>query len=276
MELTAFIEALRQLKEPCEVRYCSDSQYVINGLQKGWAKGWKRRGWKKSDGSPALNPDLWAQALEQEARHTITYVWVKGHAGHPENERCAGRSPKQSTWREAGNMNDTFLPGSGFDTYESQDKVLMQMDGSTEAAVAVRILQQQGFAVVGAVVRLAPEQAEAAQRAKKAAEALGIECILLNAEALAQQPGAAGAWPQFAALLTAADKLGIQYIGSSSRARLEVDTDGVHTVLPPVDAARDDSTALAALPQETLARLLLPLGEFDAGDLAELAQELQL
>ena len=138
-------------------------------------------------------------------------------------------------------MNDTFLPGSGFDTYESQDKVLMQMDGSTEAAVAVRILQQQGFAVVGAVVRLAPEQAEAAQRAK-----------------------------------TAADKLGIQYIGSSSRARLEVGTDGVHTVLPPVDAARDDSTALAALPQETLARLLLPLGEFDAGNLAELAQELQL
>ena len=174
-------------------------------------------------------------------------------------------------------MNDTFLPGSGFDTYESQDKVLMQMDGSTEAAVAVRILQQQGFAVVGAVVRLAPEQAEAAQRAKKAAEALDIECILLNAEALAQQPGAAGAWPQFAALLTAADKLGIQYIGSSSsRARLEVGTDGVHTVLPPVDAARDDSTALSALPQETLARLLLPLGEFDAGDLAELAQELQL
>ena len=181
-------------------------------------------------------------------------------------------------------MNDTFLPGSGFDTYESQDKVLMQMDGSTEAAVAVRILQQQGFAVVGAVVRLAPEQAEAAQRAKKAAEALGIECILLNAEALAQQPEAAGAWPQFAALLTAADKLGIQYIGSSSRARLEGGTDGVHTVLPPVDAARDDSTALAALPQETLAalpqetlaRLLLPLGEFDAGDLAELAQEFQL
>ena len=161
-------------------------------------------------------------------------------------------------------MNDTFLPGSGFDTYESQDKVLMQMDGSTEAAVAVRILQQQGFAVVGAVVRLAPEQTEAAQSAKKAAEAL------------AQQPEAAGAWPQFAALLTAADKLGIQYIGSSSRARLEVGTDGVHTVLPPVDAARDDSTALAALPQETLARLLLPLGEFDAGDLAELAQELQL
>ncbi len=96
MELTAFIEALRQLKEPCEVHLCSDSQYVINGLQKGWAKGWKRRGWKKSDGSPALNPDLWAQALEQEARHTITYVWVKGHAGHPENERCDQLAVAQS------------------------------------------------------------------------------------------------------------------------------------------------------------------------------------
>ena len=89
-------DTLRQLKEPCEVRLCSDSQYVINGLEKGWAKGWKRRGWKKSDGSPALNPDLWEQALEQEARHKITYVWVKGHAGHPENERCDQLAVAQS------------------------------------------------------------------------------------------------------------------------------------------------------------------------------------
>lgn len=97
MELTAFIEALRQPKEPCEVRLCSDSQYVINGLEKGWARGWKRRGWKKSDGSPALNPDLWEQgALEQEARHKLTYVWVKGHAGHPENERCDQLAVAQS------------------------------------------------------------------------------------------------------------------------------------------------------------------------------------
>ena len=70
------------------MRLCSDSQYVINGLQKGWARGWQRRGWKKADGSPALNPDLWAQALEQEARHKITYVWVKGHAETVENNRC--------------------------------------------------------------------------------------------------------------------------------------------------------------------------------------------
>ena len=96
MELTAVIRALSLLKEPCIVELWSDSKYVIDGLSKGWAKGWKRRGWKKSDGSPALNPDLWEQALEQEARHKLTYVWVKGHAGHPENERCDQLAVAQS------------------------------------------------------------------------------------------------------------------------------------------------------------------------------------
>ena len=96
MELTAFIEALGLLKEPCEVRYCSDSQYVINGLEKGWARSWKARGWKKADKSPALNPDLWEKALELAEKHTITYVWVKGHAGHPENERCDRLAVAQS------------------------------------------------------------------------------------------------------------------------------------------------------------------------------------
>ena len=96
MELTAFIEALGLLKEPCEVRFCSDSQYVINGLEKGWAKSWRARGWKKADKSPALNPDLWEKALELAEKHTITYVWVKGHAGHPENERCDQLAVAQS------------------------------------------------------------------------------------------------------------------------------------------------------------------------------------
>ena len=96
MELTAFIEALGLLKEPCEVRFCSDSQYVINGLEKGWAKSWRARGWKKADKSPALNPDLWEKALELSEKHTITYVWVKGHAGHPENERCDRLAVAQS------------------------------------------------------------------------------------------------------------------------------------------------------------------------------------
>ena len=96
MELTAFIEAVGLLKEPSEIRYCSDSQYVINGLEKGWAKGWRARGWKKADKSPALNPDLWAKALDLDEQHRITYVWVKGHAGHPENERCDQLAVAQS------------------------------------------------------------------------------------------------------------------------------------------------------------------------------------
>ena len=96
MELTAFIEAVGLLKEPCEIRYCSDSQYVINGLEKGWAKSWRARGWKKADKSPALNPDLWAKALDLAEQHRITYVWVKGHAGHPENERCDQLAVAQS------------------------------------------------------------------------------------------------------------------------------------------------------------------------------------
>ena len=88
MELTAVIEALSALKEPCEVNLYSDSKYVIDGLSKGWAKSWQKNGWKKSDKSPALNPELWEKLLELTDYHTLKYNWVKGHDGHPENERC--------------------------------------------------------------------------------------------------------------------------------------------------------------------------------------------
>lgn len=96
MELTAFIRALECLKEPCEITLCSDSRYVIDGLEKGWAKGWRARGWKKSDKSPALNPDLWARLLDLAEQHQIHYIWIKGHAGHPENERCDRLAVEQS------------------------------------------------------------------------------------------------------------------------------------------------------------------------------------
>ena len=96
MELMALIAALEQLKEPCEIDLCSDSQYVINGLQKGWAKGWRARGWKKADKSPALNSNLWARLLDLSEAHTIHYNWIKGHAGHPENERCDRLAVEQS------------------------------------------------------------------------------------------------------------------------------------------------------------------------------------
>ena len=88
MELTAVIEALAALTEPCEVTLTSDSKYVIDALSLGWAKGWQARGWKKADKSPALNPDLWERLLPLVGKHRLTYVWVKGHDGHPYNERC--------------------------------------------------------------------------------------------------------------------------------------------------------------------------------------------
>ncbi len=88
MELTAVISALEALKEPCEVTLTSDSKYVIDSIEKGWVYGWKKRGWVKSDKSPALNPDLWERLLGLLAVHKVSFVWVKGHAGHPYNERC--------------------------------------------------------------------------------------------------------------------------------------------------------------------------------------------
>lgn len=88
MELTAVIAALEALKEPCEVTLSSDSKYVVDGITKGWAKSWKARGWKKADKKPALNVDLWERLLELIAVHKVEFVWIKGHDGHPYNERC--------------------------------------------------------------------------------------------------------------------------------------------------------------------------------------------
>jgi len=88
MELTAAIMALSALKEPCKVTLISDSKYLVDGVTKGWAKGWRAKGWKKSDGKPALNPDLWQRILELIDIHDVSFVWIKGHNEHPENERC--------------------------------------------------------------------------------------------------------------------------------------------------------------------------------------------
>jgi len=88
MELSGVINALSALKFPCKVKLTTDSKYVVDGITKGWAQGWKKRGWKKSDGKPALNPDLWEKLLELLAVHDVEFCWIKGHAGHEENERC--------------------------------------------------------------------------------------------------------------------------------------------------------------------------------------------
>ena len=88
MELTAVISALSALKEPCRVTLTTDSKYVCDGINQGWAKGWRARGWKKADKSPALNPDLWGQLLDLCEKHRVTFLWIKGHAGHEYNGRC--------------------------------------------------------------------------------------------------------------------------------------------------------------------------------------------
>lgn len=88
MELTAVIEALKLLKEPCKVILTTDSKYVCDAINKGWLYSWKSNGWKKADKKPALNVDLWEKLLPLLEEHQITFNWVKGHNGHPYNERC--------------------------------------------------------------------------------------------------------------------------------------------------------------------------------------------
>lgn len=88
MELTAAIEALSCLKEPCEVILTSDSKYLVDGISKGWAESWRKNGWRKADKKPALNPELWDKLLNLLETHKVEFVWIKGHAGHPYNERC--------------------------------------------------------------------------------------------------------------------------------------------------------------------------------------------
>ena len=88
MELTAVIVGLSALKEPCRVTLTTDSQYVVNALTKGWLESWKQRGYVKADKKPVLNRDLWEQLDALLQIHEVTCVWVRGHEGHPENERC--------------------------------------------------------------------------------------------------------------------------------------------------------------------------------------------
>lgn len=88
MELLAVINGLSALKRKCDVIIYTDSQYVVNGITKGWAQSWKENGWRKKDKKPALNADLWDMLLNLLSEHEYSFVWLKGHDGHPENERC--------------------------------------------------------------------------------------------------------------------------------------------------------------------------------------------
>ena len=88
MEMLGAIVGLEALKEPCEVTLYSDSRYLCESVNQRWVYGWQARGWKKADKKPALNVDLWQRLLPLLETHQVTFVWIKGHAGHPMNERC--------------------------------------------------------------------------------------------------------------------------------------------------------------------------------------------
>lgn len=87
MEMTAAIASLKSLKRPCDVAITTDSQYLVKGMTE-WLSGWVRKGWINSKKEPVLNRDLWERLLALSKLHRITWVWVRGHNGHPENERC--------------------------------------------------------------------------------------------------------------------------------------------------------------------------------------------
>ena len=88
MELTAVIRALDALKEPCKVTLTTDSQYVVNSVEKKWLYNWEKKNWIRSKNDPVPNTDLWKQLIPILEKHEVKFVWVRGHNGHPENERC--------------------------------------------------------------------------------------------------------------------------------------------------------------------------------------------
>lgn len=88
MELMAAIAGMEALKEPCQIILTSDSKYLTDAINKGWLKSWKKNGWRKADKSAVLNVELWQKIDELITLHTVEFVWVRGHAGHPYNERC--------------------------------------------------------------------------------------------------------------------------------------------------------------------------------------------
>lgn len=106
MELTAVIEGLKALKEPCVVELYSDSKYVVDALEKGWAWGWRKKGWIKSDKKPALNPDLWEMLLQLSQKHQLHCHWVKGHAENPKNNRCDAMAVGESKKFTEGGKSD--------------------------------------------------------------------------------------------------------------------------------------------------------------------------
>lgn len=182
----------------------------------------------------------------------------------------------------------------GFNTFEKQDKVLIGMSGGVDSSVAVRILQEQGFAVQGAVIRFSPAHDAAVTAAQATADTLKIPLHVIDAEQVFErhvilpfcENYCAGRTPnpciacnplvKFRLLAEKADELGCAFIATGHYARVEVGEDGISRIAVPESAARDQSYMLYRLPQDILRKLVLPLGEFEKDDIREMARELQL
>lgn len=125
MELMGVITGLEALKHPCDVVIQTDSRYVIDGIEKGWAKSWKKRGWVKSDKKPAANSDLWERLLQLLEIHQVEFCWIKGHAGHPENERCDRLAVQRSREFKTGSGNELSESDIAFlhSTYEKHKEI---------------------------------------------------------------------------------------------------------------------------------------------------------
>ena len=186
------------------------------------------------------------------------------------------------------------MDGMGFNTFETQDRVLMGMSGGVDSSVAVRILQEQGFAVQGAVIRFSPAHDAAVEAARQAADALSVELHVIDASELFEQQVVTpfcesyceGRTPnpcilcnpgvKFRLLAEKADELGCPYIASGHYARVELCEDGLCRLCVPESAARDQTYMLYRLPQDILRRLVLPLGEFEKDDVREIARDIGL
>lgn len=182
----------------------------------------------------------------------------------------------------------------GFNTFEQQDKILVGMSGGVDSSVVVRILQEQGFAVQGAVIHFSTAHAGAVEAAKSSAAQLGVELHIIEADDAFErevvtpfcQSYCAGYTPnpcilcnpavKFRLLAQKADELGCRFIATGHYARAETCPDGVCRICTPESAARDQSYMLHRLPQDILARLVLPLGEFEKDDVREIARDIGL
>ncbi len=96
MELMSVVESLSLLREPCAVKIVSDSKYVVDSVNKGWVRAWQRNGWRNSKKITPPNCDLWQKLLQLLERHEVSFCWIRGHAGHPYNERCDRLAVEQS------------------------------------------------------------------------------------------------------------------------------------------------------------------------------------